>query len=70
VPERDPAVERLVRLAKRSDVFVFCPITGDPYPTERQLIQQFRGLNYRCVGAGSDVNPVPGAHILKMAWRP
>jgi hypothetical protein len=49
--ERGPALEHLTRVIGPSDVFVSCPITGDPYPTERNLLRQFKKLRYRCAGA-------------------
>jgi SAM-dependent methyltransferase len=49
--ERGPAIERLVRVTGRPDVFVSCPITGGSYPTERWLMGRFRKLRYQCADA-------------------
>jgi hypothetical protein len=48
--ERGPAIEHLMRVVGQSDIFVSCPITGDPYPTEGNLMRLFRKLSYRCAG--------------------
>ncbi len=49
--ERERAIAWLVKVADRPDVFIGCPITGTPYPTERWLVTTFAKLGYRCVAA-------------------
>jgi hypothetical protein len=67
-PERDPAVERLARITERADIFLSCPITGDPYPTERGLMRLFRDLSYRCSGAEA-LNHLPEySSLVSKKW--